>query len=248
MKGTEYIIIQIIAILAVVLSAFIISFNYVGKTRKLRRANELLRSQLEVQEKNFDNIYKEIHDNIGQVLSLTKLNLHSLGPDLSDTASEKINGSKELLSKAITDLRNIGKSLNTQVLKEAGLSEVIRQELLIMARDGSCQTIFKQDGLPIRLEDQTELILFRVFQETLTNSIHLKAKTVNVRLEYKPQVINLRVCDDGRGFNTTKLRSKERHLYYGIRDMQSRASLIGADLKLSSSPGKGTSVMINLPL
>src|SRR5215213_3300627 len=110
-------IIGIASILIVVL-AVAISFLYRNRNRELTRRQEALRSKLEVQEKNFDTIYNEIHDNIGQTLSLAKLNLHSVESGLPDGATEKIKHSKELLSKAIIDLRNLGRNLNAKSLAD----------------------------------------------------------------------------------------------------------------------------------
>ncbi len=216
--------------------------------RKLKRSHELLRSQVELQELSFDNIYNEIHDNIGQALSLAKLNLHTVQPGLPEAADEKIRHSTELVGKAIIDLREMGKGLNTQLLRKMGLSEVIQRELTVVAKAGSCQTAFRQEGSPVRFSSQKELIIFRVFQGALNYSInHSKAKTVIVRLEYRPQGFILKVCDDGLGFDLSALKSKQ-NLYPGIREMQNRVSLIGAHLKLSSTPRKGTTVSIDLPL
>jgi two-component system NarL family sensor kinase len=226
-------------VLALTVIALIISI--IHKNRAVRHAHESMRSQLEIQEQSFDTIYKEIHDNIGQTLSLAKLNLHTVGPGLSAPADEKVRRSTELVGKAIMDLRDLGKGLNTQILKECGLSGVIQRELSSVNRIGNCQTFFSQDGNPVRLENQKELILFRVFQGALNNSIHhSKAKTVIVRLEYRSRVFNLKVSDDGNGLG--------EDVYPGIREMQNRASLIGANLRLSSTPRKGTTISINLPL
>ena len=115
-------IIEIASILVVVL-AVAISFLYRNSNRKLKRRQDALRSRLEVQEKSFDKIYNEIHDNIGQTLSLAKLNLHSVEPGLPDGATEKIKHSKELLSKAIIDLRNLGRNLNAKSFADTSFSD-----------------------------------------------------------------------------------------------------------------------------
>ena len=115
-------IIEIASILIVVL-AVVISFFYRNKNKELKRRQDALRNRLEVQEKSFDTIYNEIHDNIGQTLSLAKLNLHSVESDLPDGATEKIKHSKELLSKAITDLRNLGRNLNAKPLADRSLTD-----------------------------------------------------------------------------------------------------------------------------
>ena len=94
--------------------AIAISFFCAKKTRDLQRNRELLLNQLEEQEQDFNNIYNQIHDNIGQVLSLAKWNLQTVEPDLSQETNDKINNANELISKAIVDLRDLSKNHATK--------------------------------------------------------------------------------------------------------------------------------------
>lgn len=102
-------IIELVSAFIAVL-AIVTSFLCVIKNRKLKRGQKLLLNQLEVQEQDFKNIYNQIHDNIGQVLSLAKWNLQSVEPDLPREANEKISHANELISKAIVDLRDLSKN------------------------------------------------------------------------------------------------------------------------------------------
>ena len=90
--------------------------------------------------------------------------------------------------------------------------------------------------------------MFRIFQELINNIIsHSGAKTVNVRLFYEAELFNLTVSDDGEGFDDALLVNEEK-FGLGIRNMQTRAELIGATFQMNSAPGKGTTVSIELPL
>jgi two-component system, NarL family, sensor kinase len=251
MEGDNNILILLIisCILLVIGTALVISFFYMQKNRQLRHAHEVMRSQIEIQEQSFHNISQEIHDNIGQVLSLVKLNLNTVDEGLPELMHEKLRTSRELIGRAITDLRGLSKSLNADIIREIGLSEAIKRELTGITRCGCYRTIFRQQGRTLRFSDKQEIILFRLFQELLNNIVdYSQAKTVNVRLLYRPQVFNLRVSDDGQGFDLSRARSPEDRFALGIRSLQTRATLIGANFLCSSSPGKGTTVSIELPL
>ena len=90
---------------------------------------ELLRTQLEIQEQTFKNISLEIHDNIGQVLSLARLNVNTMKPENAKDVEEKIEHSDQLIGKAIQDLRDLSKSLNTAFITDAGLIGAIEYEM-----------------------------------------------------------------------------------------------------------------------
>src|SRR5690606_6033411 len=122
-------------------------------------------TQLEIQEQTLKNISQEIHDNIGQALTLAKLNLNAVMAE--DTQlQEKILNSKELVSKAITDLRDLSHSLDTDYVLEMGLQRSIEYELELIRKTGIVRTDLHVEGNLQRLERQKELILFRIVQES----------------------------------------------------------------------------------
>jgi len=210
----------------------------------------LLQTQLEIQEQTFKNISQEIHDNIGQVLSLVKLNINTMELDKPEPLQEKIDNSRTLITKAIQDLRDLSKSLNTDYVIELGLMRSIEYELEMIQRTVNCEIAFTANGKAYRLERQQELILFRIVQEVLHNIIkHSKATAINVTAVFEPETFTLTIADNGIGFDAGKI---EDHNYegfgLGIRNMHNRAKMINADYKLTSTLQKGTTVTITLPL
>ena len=99
----------------------------------------LLQTQLEIQEQTLKNISQEIHDNIGQALSLAKLNLNTMPPTNDEALQQKILNSKELVSKAITDLRDLSRSLDTDYVQEMGLQRAIEYELEMIKKTGTIE-------------------------------------------------------------------------------------------------------------
>lgn len=204
---------------------------------------ELLRTQLEIQEQTFKTISQEIHDNIGQVLSLAKMNLATSDIEKEHKAAEKVLMAKDLVSKAIQDLRDLSKTLNTEMIASMGLLKAIETELQLLQKATLIETKLDIEGTVCRLEPQKELILFRIVQEALHNVIkHSNARQVNVDAFYSNQYLYLKISDDGHGFNIS-----EETAGSGLRNMQSRAKLIGAEWKISSN-GHGTLINISIPI
>jgi signal transduction histidine kinase len=207
---------------------------------------EILESKLEIQEQTMKVISQEIHDNIGQVLSLAKLNMNMMDCRAPlPLLEEKIMNTSALLGKAIQDLRDLSKAFNTDTISEMDLITSIQLELDLIKKVGDYQTSLTIEGEPFNIPNQKKLILFRIVQETLNNIIkHAKAKSISLLLSYHPKKFILRLTDNGDGFNVSQASS----LGLGIRNMRNRSRLIGAEFTISSEVGKGTTVEIDLPV
>ncbi len=208
----------------------------------------LLQTQLEIQEQTLKTISEEIHDNVGQVLSLAKLNLNTM--DISKTAQlqGKIDSALAQVSKAINDLRDLSKSFNTDNISAIGLVRAVEYELDMIKKTGLHKTGFNVEGKIKRLEPQKELILFRIVQETLHNIIkHAGASSIWISARYTENDLELEINDNGKGFDTAAAGDQDTGSGLGIRNMNNRARLIGAEFNLSSIKDEGTSVAIVLP-
>jgi signal transduction histidine kinase len=248
-------------ILGLLLVGFIVSmlfFYQRGKKRqeeemdrmKDRYEKEALRSQLEIQENTFKTIAQELHDNIGQLLSVVKLSLSVLPIDKEHKAYDQVKNSQEILNKAIFDLSNLTKSLHTERIADIGLVESIRYELYAIRKAGIMQVQFKHEGIEMSFNEQKAIFLFRMFQEVLNNILkHSRATEVLVFLTYLEDMFILEIRDNGIGFNVSeKQESASAGSGVGLRSLFNRARIIGADFLMNSEPGNGTVVSIKLPL
>lgn len=218
-------------------------FNTERKILQAQFQEELLRTQLEIQEQTFKTISQELHDNIGQMLSLAKLNLNTVDLQKEEKALEKIKSAKDLVTKAIHDLRDLSKTLNTDTIAATGLLNAIEAELHLLQKTGVLQTQFHVSGTRIKLDAQKELIIFRIVQEALHNVIkHAQASQVSVSATFEDGQFRLVVSDDGRG-----PASAASSFGSGLRNMQSRSKLIGADWQMEHGPTGGTTIRITLP-
>lgn len=244
-----------VAIVFFSLSTFITLFVIIYQRRQLnfKKSTEqlkinfnqtLLQTQLEIQEQTFQTISQEIHDNIGQTLSFIKLNINMIDIDKRDEAQDKLAESKKLLSKAIQDLRDISKMLNTDFINETGLvNAVVIQQLNILKKTGEYSTKIQTSGNVGKYQLQQELVVFRIVQELLNNIVkHAEANSINIEMNYLPEKLLIRVTDNGKGFDTTNINDG-----IGLRNMRSRMALINGSIVFESKKDEGATAIIELP-
>jgi len=257
-----YVVILIAIALALFLVGFIVTMLFLYQRRQHRQEQqltrmkdeyqqELLRSQLEIQETTFKTIAQELHDNIGQVLSVVKLSLSILPLEKDHAAYESVQASRQMLNKVIFDMGNLTKSMHTDRITQIGLVEAIRFDVDSIQRTGLLKVDFQVEGDEYRFEDQRSIFLFRMFQEMMNNILkHSKATQVIIAVNYSiDNKFVLKVEDNGVGFDVDKKRTTASSSSgIGLKSMTNRASLIGAQITVQSQPGKGTSIKVELPL
>ncbi len=216
-------------------------FLFEKKELQNRYTEELLKNRIEAQEETLNNVSKEIHDNIGQLVSSAKLLVGTAQrkmPDVGDTLQQ----AELSLSQAIQELRSLSKSLNSEWLEQFNFFENLRSEALrINATKEINLTISHQQELVMSKENQ--LILFRMVQESFQNSIkHGQATHINITAEEKDQESVIIIEDNGTGFDPTDTTRQG----FGILNMKNRVSLLGGQAQWQSD-NTGTTVTINIP-
>lgn len=217
---------------------------------KERYEQELLKSQLEIQENVFGQLSQEIHDNIGQSLTFVALSLLTVPVESNSEAQEYIEESRKALQKAITELRDLSRSLHTDRVTEIGLANSIDFELVRLKRTNLYETSFNFADIRNMLDHQTEIILFRIVQEMLNNIVkHAKASVVEVNLSHESDIIVLQIRDNGIGFDPEALfADHEQHKGLGLRNIRKRATLIGGTFHINSVKNGGTAIRITIPV
>lgn len=228
----------------------VFSLIYLTKRRFLRHQfekqelkqsfeKEKLKAEIEIQEQVFSFLSGELHDNIGQSLSLVKLNLNMGSPS-------QIEQAKNILTTSIQELRNLAQNLNSDSLKNTSLLTLINNEVNKLKHTLAYHVnLISTDNL----EDivfPNQIILFRIFQEALNNIIkHSQAKHIEVDLQLVHQRFTLSLKDDGVGFDTGL---EETQVGLGLVNMKKRAILIGADIQIKSSHQNGCSIILSVDL
>ncbi|MEC5144247.1 sensor histidine kinase [Chitinophaga sp. 212800010-3] len=223
------------------------SKEYVEKTFLLKQSFEhnLLQARLEVQEQTFNTISQEIHDNVGQLLSLAKVQLSIA--EQSETADKPLlSDIKSNLSNALNDLRDIAKSLNSDRIRQLTLAQIIEEELQRISRWGSIRYHLQVSGAEQPLSEQTKTILFRVVQECFQNILkHANATQINTDLDYTVPYLHIKITDNGVGF--LQHQSNEIRSGIGLNNIKTRVALINGTIHISSTEGKGAAVTLNIP-
>lgn len=253
-----YLILLAILVLLAGLTAFIIYFIVLFRKRQalnlmekerlaLTFQQELTKTQLEVQEQTMQTIGADLHDNIGQLLSLTSLTLNSIEPENQDKWQQKIDAAIDLTGRSIKEMRLLGKLLQGDQLIKLGLSEAIRHEVNWLERSGKYSITHLIEGDPPAVHDpDKDLILFRILQEVLNNIIkHAEATRISIRLEYLQNALRLEVDDNGVGFNMGNMPIDQ--LGMGLHNINKRAGIVGGEAIIKSGEGKGTSISIHIP-
>lgn len=206
--------------------------------------NEILQSQLEIQEQTFQNISREIHDNIGQKLSLAKLNLNTVESDIAYTDNQLMTDSVRILTDAINDLSDLSRSMSAEQILHNGLVSALEYEVAQLGKSGVFKTSLISKANILYLDRQKELVLFRIVQEAINNIVkHAAATEITLELGCEENLIYLSVKDNGTGF----FADARKHSGIGILNMKKRAEIIGGQLTIFTSPGNGTTLIIKLP-
>lgn len=248
------IFIACVVILLLFFSTFIVSVVYKYKQKqivhfkrieelKAAHENAILRAQLEMQEYTFQNISREIHDNIGQKLSLVKLYLNTFPPTSDTVIVNKVQDSVEILSEVINDLSDIARSMSSEIIVNNGLSQAIELEVEQLRKSGVYIMELSITGDCVFLNSNKELIIFRIFQESLHNIVkHADASEVTIGLHYGRSHLGLAIKDNGKGFNCEGKKSGS-----GLANIRKRTAILKGDFSITSGKD-GTQLIINIPI
>jgi signal transduction histidine kinase len=216
-----------------------------------RRLQVLSRRLVAAQETERRNLARELHDEIGQALTLMQLNLQALlsSPNV-DGLAPRLNQNLLVVEHVLEQVRDISLNLRPSMLDDFGLKPALVWLTQRQAELAGLKGEVQADTLEQRLDPVIETECFRVAQEALTNVVrHARATAVIVELRQEAGQLHLRVRDDGIGFEVTDVREKAvRGASLGLLSMEERAALAGGGLEFTSVPHHGTEVHAWFPL
>lgn len=242
----------IVLILAITLIVFFFYFQqkktaYLLKQREtqLLFEEEITKSKLEIQEQALQNISWEIHDNVGQLLSVAKMQINMMQYGLPEKEQQSIAEIGDIVGKSLQELRGLAKSLNPETIKNKGLVESLNQEIERYNRLNFINASLEVSEDYFELSNEKEIILFRILQEFCNNTLkYSKAKNLKINLDFKTDLLNIIAEDNGIGFDINDI-SKQTGI--GLINIKSRGELIGAKIDLKSDTNKGTKLYISCP-
>ncbi|MBK8464772.1 MAG: PAS domain S-box protein [Chloracidobacterium sp.] len=213
---------------------------------------ELLGRLVSSQEFERRRIARDLHDQMGQRLTALRLklaSLHELAPG-SDEFTTRVNRLQEIAELLDSEVSFLTWELRPTTLDDLGLLDAVAAYVNEWSRHYDISADFHSAGLPKdRLDQETETHLYRISQEALNNiAKHAEAEHVTVLLERREQSLILIIEDDGKGFDPVKKRAaRQSGKGLGLVGMEERAILIGGDIEIESSPGKGTTIYVRVP-
>ncbi|MCU7619103.1 histidine kinase [Chryseobacterium sp. PBS4-4] len=205
---------------------------------------ELLATQLEIQQATMQQIGRELHDNIGQKLTLVSLYTQQmLYENKVPEVSERIDQVSQIINQSLQDLRSLSKTLTDDNINHKEITTLIEEEVDNINALKKCQIHFEHEMENLELDFVHKNVLLRITQEFIQNSIkHSQCKNIFIKLKTNEQNLwELNIQDDGVGFDTAKTLSNG----IGLTNMKNRAKIIGADFSFTSETDSGTSLNIS---
>ncbi len=246
-----YMLVVVVIIVSLIILFFIVFQKQKNKLilEKFKQQKEfdeeLIKTQQEIQEETLKHVGRELHDNIGQMLVMSTMQMNAAVKIVNDdNAKIKVSNAAETLKNTLDEVRALSKSLNSDVIFNLGFDATVKNEIERLNKTGLIQSHVTMTGEKVNFENKKdELILFRILQEFSSNTLkYAEAENLNVALNYHKDRLEIRVADDGVGFD---INSAEKGS--GLINMEKRAELIKSDFQLESQPKKGTTLNLIYP-
>jgi signal transduction histidine kinase len=200
---------------------------------------QLMQTQLSSQQQTMQHIGREIHDSVGQKLTLASIYCNQLQE--TDTKKESI---KKLIDESLQELRQLSKSLTDPSFTELSLFVLLQKEAERINASGACYISISQGHEETALHPGSKNILFRLLQEFIQNSLkHAACRSIHIALNQSKSELTVTATDDGKGYDLNQASPGS-----GLYNMKRRAEELHADLNMNSQPGKGTQLKITIPL
>lgn len=249
MEEDKLVIIFTFTLLIIVLTMILVYVIFIQKKTRLliaqkekdmRFEKELATSQIEMKEQTLNYIGQELHDDLGQKLSVVRLRQNQLIAKMNDSEKEELVELNELLRECIQDIRNLSKTLITEQVIHFGLIESLEREINKIQKLRLLKIELITQKHDIDIMPKHGLILFRIIQESINNILkHSRAKNVSIKIEDDHEKLDILISDNGKGFNINLTKDGS-----GLKNMELRAKIIHADFSIQSEPDKGTQTSI----
>jgi len=235
----------LLLIAGVVITIFVANRRHVQQEVKMAQmqadyAQELRLAEQEAQEQVLVNVARELHDNIGQLLTVMHMQLEQqkvINPALGASLESMDN----TLGHTMQEVRRLGRSLNSELMEGYGLINTMQQEVIRLQQLNKYKVTWHHDEEPALSKDQ-KVITFRIFQEVLNNILkHAKGKSIEITLQGKGR-FKMLVTDDGKGFDLDeKMKAGGGS---GLKNMLKRAEMAQLKCTINSAPDKGTTFIL----
>ena len=206
---------------------------------------QLMEARLEIQEQTFHYLSQEIHDHVGQLLSLARIQLSSFKEN-QPVDFPLLRDAHDNVTRALQDLRSLAKGLHAGHIRQFSIREAVDEEVQRIRKAANLTVSVTSEGDEKKIKDEKQLILFRIIQECLQNCLkHAQAQSINIGFTWYAEQLRVRVRDDGQGFDSEHTGEAPGGL--GLENIRNRARLTGGSSVIYSRPGEGTTVTVQIP-
>jgi len=226
-------------------------YDHISQDQKQMQA--MSERLVRVQEEERHHLARELHDQIGQILTSLNLNLEIISRNLQEKRPSisriqgDLNNTKVMLNHLLEQIRELSLELRPGILDDLGLLPALVDHFSRYSTQTNLQIDFKHSGLENRFPPDVETAAFRIIQEALTNvARHAGVEKASVRAWVDQEKLNLQVEDEGVGFDPEAVEHSNQSI--GLFGMRERASLCGGFFEIETSPGEGVCLTAQLPL
>ncbi len=231
-----------VVVLVVLQQKMVIQYKLKLRDKDLQLQKERLVAVLQGQETERKRIAEDLHDEVGAQLSVLKLNLNSLQQRAGNGEVERIKETKDFTDTIIQQLRFISQSLHPTTLENLGLNHALDSFTSLMNKNKQISITYRTDGTSYPVDREKALNVYRVVQELINNILkHAEAQNVRISYQSTPNLLTVRVEDDGNGKLIDGLdesRKKTGHL--GLKNIESRLNIIGGNITFVKNSPAGT--------
>lgn len=251
-KEIQLLVISLSIVLFTLLILVLVLFFYFHKKKTnfliekmeadLHFQSELVKSRIEIKDQTLSEISRELHDNIGQILSVAIMQVNMYIQNQKEINKEDLNDLKNVLAKSLDEIRTLSRVINRDNLLESNFLEAIQLDLerIRKLKKIDCYFSIKGDFPEINIEH--ELIIYRIFQEAILNILkHSHSEVIDFQIECLEEDVKIKLIDHGIGFDAKKKSSGS-----GLNNIHVRAKLIGASVSIESN-NSGTTVLFTYP-
>lgn len=212
---------------------------------KIQHAEAVMSSRLEMQEQTYQQISREIHDNINLSLSFSLRQLESLA-NLNTADSARVQKSVEYTTRALNDLATLSRSLNTNLIMRDGFVSLLEDEVDRLRNTGKYHVDYSLEGREIAMDPERELLILRVIQESLNNIIkHSAAQHIKISILYLEDHLQIEIVDNGQGF-IYPVRNKGKR-GAGLDNIETRVKVLNGRVSIVTELAKGTAISLYVP-
>ncbi len=256
-ESNNIIFVYFIGTLGMVLLALSVFFFFITYQKRMlkkqlelnetraRQQEEILQNTISAQEKERKRIAQDLHDEVGAMLSVVKLNVGRIEKKSEEPVAKELAAeTKTYLDEVITEVRRISRSLLPPSLEKLGLYFALEELANWVNKADQLKIFCWKGGEQFRFENKKELAVFRIVQELLNNAIkHAGASIIYVNARFSPnRNLMISVTDNGKGFDM----KEKMNTGLGLKNLESRSEIMNAKFKMKSTPGKGTTAIIFL--